>query len=262
MCGIIGYVGTKPALPILIEGLRRLEYRGYDSAGVALTDQGSVTITKSAGRLSVLENLLDFDADETSGIGHTRWATHGAPTDVNAHPHRDGSGRIALIHNGIIENDRALRTFLQREGVEFRSETDTEVLVQLIGRFYSGDLEQAVRQALHKVSGTYGIAVVCADEPGVMVAARQGSPLIIGVGQNEHLLASDAAAILAHTTQVVYLGDGQMARITREDLKLTTLDAIPVAQEVEQIEWSLEQIELEGYDHFMLKEIYEQPEAV
>ena len=262
MCGIIGYVGAKPALPILIEGLRRLEYRGYDSAGVALLDSGDVSVTKSAGRISVLEQLLDLEATETAGIGHTRWATHGAPTDLNAHPHTDASGRIALIHNGIIENDRALRTYLQQQGVIFQSETDTEVLAQLIGHFYQGNLERAVRQALGEISGTYGIAVVCADEPDVIVAARKGSPLIIGVGKGEHLLASDAAAILAHTTRVIYMGDGEIARITPDSLRMTTLDAIPVAKDVEKIEWSLEQIELAGYDHFMLKEIYEQPESI
>ena len=262
MCGIIGYVGERPALPILIEGLRRLEYPGYDSAGVALTEPQHVFVTKSAGRISVLEQLLDFEQPQTTGIGHTRWATHGAPTDINAHPHQDSSGRIAVIHNGIIENDRALRTYLQRQGVEFVSETDTEVLAQLIGRFYDGDLERAVRQALLEVSGTYGIAVVCGEEPGVIVAARKGSPLIIGVGKGEHLLASDAAAILAHTSQVVYLGDGEIARIAAENVRMTTLDAIPVAKDVEQIEWSLEQIELSGYEHFMLKEICEQPESL
>ena len=262
MCGIIGYVGRRPALPILMEGLRRLEYRGYDSAGVALADLGTVSVIKSAGRISVLEQRLDFEVTQTTGVGHTRWATHGAPTDINAHPHLDGSGRIAVIHNGIIENNRALRTYLERQGVQFTSETDTEVIAQLIGQFYDGNLEQAVRQALHKVTGTYGIAVICADEPDVIVAARQGSPLIIGVGQNEHLLASDAAAILAHTSQVIYLGDGEMARMTPDDLRLTTLDAVPVAKDVEEIEWSLEQIELAGYEHFMLKEIYEQPTSL
>jgi len=262
MCGIVGYVGNRPALPIIIEGLRRLEYRGYDSAGVALVDGENVKINKAAGRLFVLEQQLDFDSSEKLGIGHTRWATHGAPTDINAHPHTDASGRIAVIHNGIIENDRALRKYLQKEGVVFKSETDTEVLAQLIGRFYEGNLEQAVRQALHETSGTYGIAVVCADEPDVIVAARKGSPLIVGVGQGEHLLASDASAILAHTTQVVYLGDGEIARITADNLRLTTLDAIPVAKKVQEVEWSLEQIELAGYEHFMLKEICEQPAAL
>ena len=262
MCGIIGYVGGRAALPILVEGLRRLEYRGYDSAGVALVGSGSVSVTKSAGRISALEQQLNTKSEQTTGIGHTRWATHGAPTDVNAHPHQDESGRFALIHNGIIENNRALRTYLQQQGVTFQSETDTEVLTQLISKLYDGDLEQAVRRALREVSGTYGIAVVCADEPGVIVAARKGSPLIIGVGQDEYLLASDAAAILAHTSQVIYLGDGEMARITREDLRLTTLDAAVVSKDVEEIEWSLDQIEMAGYDHFMLKEIYEQPESL
>ncbi len=262
MCGIIGYVGHRPALPILIEGLRRLEYRGYDSAGVALVGDGRIDLAKRAGRLAVLEQTLDTELTHTTGIGHTRWATHGAPTDVNAHPHTDDSGKIAVIHNGIIENDRALRIYLQQQGVTFRSETDTEVLAHLIARFYAGDLEEAVRQALHEVRGTYGIAVVCADEPSVMIAARQGSPLILGIGKGEHLVASDAAAILAHTTQVIYLDDGEMACLTPDSVKTTTLDATPVAKAVQEIEWSLEQIELAGYDHFMLKEIVEQPEAL
>ena len=262
MCGIIGYVGGKPALPILLEGLRRLEYRGYDSAGVALVGPDGLSVTKSAGRISVLEAMLDLGAEQTQGLGHTRWATHGAPNNLNAHPHQDSSGKIAVIHNGIIENNRALRTYLEQQGVRFTTETDTEVLAQLIAHFYEDDLEQAVRRALHEVTGTYGIAVVCADEPEVIIAARKGSPLIIGVGQGEHLLASDAAAILAHTKQVVYLDDGEMARLTADDLRLATLDAVPIAKDVEEVEWSLEQIELAGYDHFMLKEICEQPEAL
>ena len=262
MCGIIGYVGGKPALPILLEGLRRLEYRGYDSAGVALVGPDGLSVTKSAGRISVLEAMLDLGAEQTQGLGHTRWATHGAPNNLNAHPHQDSSGKIAVIHNGIIENNRALRTYLEQQGVRFTTETDTEVLAQLIAHFYEDDLEQAVRRALHEVTGTYGIAVVCADEPEVIIAARKGSPLIIGVGQGEHLLASDAAAILAHTKQVVYLDDGEMARLTADGLRLATLDAVPIAKDVEEVEWSLEQIELAGYDHFMLKEICEQPEAL
>ena len=262
MCGIIGYVGQKPAVGILVEGLRRLEYRGYDSAGIALVDSQQVSVTKAAGRLSVVEQLLDYNASQSTGIGHTRWATHGAPNDINAHPHLDSTGKIAIIHNGIIDNNRALRTYLEREGVKLKSETDTEVLAELIGRFYDGNLEQAVRQALHEVSGTYGIAVVCVSEPGVMVAARKGSPLIVGVGQDEHFVASDAAAILAYTSQVIYLGDGEMARVKADDVRITTLDAIPVAKDVQEIEWSLEQIELAGYEHFMLKEICEQPDAL
>ena len=191
MCGIIGYVGARAAVPILVEGLRRLEYRGYDSAGIALVDsKNGLWVKKSAGRIFVLEQRLDFQAPQTVGIAHTRWATHGAPTDANAHPHVDRTGRIAVIHNGIIENYRAIRTYLEQQGVEFASDTDTEVLAQLIGHFHNGSLEHSVRQALEQVSGTYGIAVVSADEPDVIVAARKGSPLIIGVGQDEHILAS------------------------------------------------------------------------
>ncbi len=262
MCGIVGYVGHRAALPILIEGLHRLEYRGYDSAGVALHAKDGLKLTKSAGRISVLEQLLDMTAPESVGIAHTRWATHGAPTDANAHPHTDATGRIAVVHNGIIENYRALRTFLEQQGVKFKSQTDTEVLAQLIGMFYAGNIEQAVRKALHEVAGTYGIAVVCADEPDLIIAARKGSPLLIGMGQGEHVLASDASAILAHTSQVVYMGDGEIARIARDGVRLTTLEAIPVNKEVHEVEWSLDQIELAGYEHFMLKEIMEQPQSM
>jgi glucosamine--fructose-6-phosphate aminotransferase (isomerizing) len=262
----VGYIGHRPALPIVVEGLKRLEYRGYDSAGVATIRDGHLLVRKAAGRVSVMESAVAaLDAEDLSGttaIAHTRWATHGAPTDANAHPHCDASGRIAVIHNGIIENCHALRRYLESQSVEFVSETDTEVLAQLIGRFYEGDLEQAVRQALHEADGTYGIAVMCADEPDVLVAARKGSPLIIGVGQGEYLVASDAAAVIEHTTQVIYLSDGEMARITRQGFRTTTLDAVPVAKETSDIEWSLERIELEGYEHFMLKEIFEQPQAV
>jgi glucosamine--fructose-6-phosphate aminotransferase (isomerizing) len=262
MCGIVGYVGSRPALPILIDGLRRLEYRGYDSAGVALVHEGEISITKTAGRIFVLEQKLDSKSLQTHGIGHTRWATHGAPNDINAHPHTDGKEGIAVIHNGIIENYRAIRTFLEKASVSFKTDTDTEVLAGLIAHYYEGDLGVAVRRALRDVSGTYGIAVVAADEPGLIVAARRGSPLIIGVGQGEHVLASDAAAILAHTSQVIYMGDGELARITANSLRLTTMDDVPVTKDVEEVEWSLEEIELTGYEHFMQKEIFEQPEAL
>jgi len=233
---------------------------------VASITDGKLLIRKAAGRVSVMESVLaaldEKDRSGTIAIAHTRWATHGAPTDGNAHPHCDASGRIAVIHNGIIENCHPLRRYLENQGVEFVSETDTEVLAQLIGRFYDGDLEKAVRQALHEVDGTYGIAVVCSDEPGVLVAARKGSPLIIGVGQGEYLVASDAAAVIEHTTQVIYLSDGEIVRVTRQGFRTTTLDAVPVAKETSDIEWSLEQIELAGYEHFMLKEIFEQPQAI
>jgi len=264
MCGIIGYVGAKPALPILIEGLKRLEYRGYDSCGVALVKDGRTEVWKSRGRISVLEQRLDVRGElSTLGIAHTRWATHGAPNDVNAHPHYDGAKRVALVHNGIIENYQPLRTYLEQQGVTFLSETDSEVLAQLIGRFYDGcSLETAVRMALREVQGTYGIAVVSAEEPGAIVVARKGSPLIIGVGRGEYIIASDAAAILEHTTQVIYLSDNEIAHITADGFRTTTLDAQPVTKEVQEVEWSLEQIELAGYEHYMLKEIFEQPASL
>jgi glucosamine--fructose-6-phosphate aminotransferase (isomerizing) len=263
MCGIVGYIGHKRARPILIEGLKRLEYRGYDSAGIALLDDDRVQVTRSVGRITALESKLGPEGSEsTIGIAHTRWATHGGPSELNAHPHMAVGGRIALVHNGIIENYRALRTFLEQREVCCQSETDTEVLAQLIGHFYNGNLEQAVRDALHEVQGTYGIAVLCADEPDRIVAARKGSPLIVGVGGDEYIIASDAAAIIAHTAQVVYLSDGEMAVLSRKGFRTMTLDAVPVTKEVHEVEFSLDQIELGGHEHFMVKEIFEQPQSL
>ncbi len=262
MCGIIGYVGTKQALPILLEGLKRLEYRGYDSAGVALVGDDAIRITKSAGRISVLEQILKHDDQAVTGIAHTRWATHGAPNDINAHPHTDQSGRFAVVHNGIIENHYTLRTYLQNEGVTFKSDTDTEVLGQLIALLYDGDLEETVRKALHEVRGTYGIAVVCRDEPGVIVAAKRGSPLLVGIGKGEYIVASDASAILAHTSQVVYLEDDEMVCVSANGIRTTTLEDIPVTKKIQEIEWTLDQIELGGHEHFMIKEIHEQGAAL
>ncbi len=263
MCGIVAYTGFRQARPILLEGLKRLEYRGYDSAGIAVVTERGMEFKKYAGRISVLESHIGPDAMlGTCGLAHTRWATHGAPTDENAHPHVDATGRIALIHNGIIENHQALRTYLEHRGVEFRSETDTEVLVQLIGHFYHDDLETAVRAALRDVRGTYGIAVICSDEPGKIVAARKGSPLIIGIGDGEYVVASDAAAIVQHMTQVIYLSDGEVATVWDDGFRTTTLDAMPVTKEVTELEMSLEDIELGSHEHFMLKEILEQPDAM
>jgi len=263
MCGIVGYIGHKKACSILIEGLKRLEYRGYDSAGVALLEGKQISVTRAAGRITNLEDrLTGQNSEATVGIAHTRWATHGIPSERNAHPHRDQSGRIALVHNGIIENYRTLKTFLERQGITFTSDTDTEVLVQLIGHCYRGNLEQAVRDALHDVQGTYGIAVICAAEPDCIVAARKGSPLILGVGDGEYIVASDAAAIVEHTTQVVYLSDGELAVLTRDGFRTTTLDAIPVTKDVQEVEFSLEEIELGEHEHFMAKEIFEQPQSL
>lgn len=263
MCGIVGYTGFRQARPILLEGLKRLEYRGYDSAGIAIQCNGGVEVKKKAGRIANLESNIRPDTlNGTCGISHTRWATHGDPTDVNAHPHLDDSGRIALVHNGIIENYQSLRTYLEHRGVEFKSETDTEVLVQLIGHFYSDDLETAVRAALRDVRGTYGVAVICSDEPGKIVAARKGSPLILGIGDGEFVVASDAAAIIQHMTQVIYLADGEMATLWDDGFRTTTLDAVPVTKEVTELEMTLEDIELGQHEHFMLKEIMEQPVAL
>jgi glucosamine--fructose-6-phosphate aminotransferase (isomerizing) len=263
MCGIVAYIGEREATPILLEGLKRLEYRGYDSAGIVVVQHGGLVVQRAAGRISALEARIDSQLNgATIGMAHTRWATHGAPTELNAHPHTDQSGKLALVHNGIIENYRVLKTFLENEGVRMKSETDTEVLAQLIGHLYQGDLADAVRQALREVRGTFGIAVIHADQPDTIVAARRGSPLIIGVGSGEYIVASDAAAIIQHTPQVIYLSDNEVAVIGRHGFRTTTLDAAPVTKEVSEIEWTLEQLELGGHQHFMIKEIIEQPEAL
>ncbi len=265
MCGVVGYIGNKQAYPILLEGLKRLEYRGYDSAGIALRqdDGGRLTVVKTKGRISGLETLMQGrDTSGTLGIAHTRWATHGAPNDANAHPHVDGSGRLAVVHNGIIENWAALRQLLESEGARFRSDTDTEVLVHLFARYYEGDLEKCVQRGLQEVRGAYGIAVVHAAEPDVLVAARNGSPLILGVGEGEYIVASDASAIIEHTPNVIYLEDREMATVRRDGLRTATIDAVPTHKEIQQVEWTLEEIEKKGYPHFMLKEIVEQPESV
>ncbi len=268
MCGIVGYIGKKRACSVLIEGLKRLEYRGYDSAGVCVSSGEALHIRKATGRVAEVEALACTDANiqaGTCGIAHTRWATHGEPNEVNAHPHCNHDNRIAVVHNGIIENYVTLKQFLTSKGCVFRSQTDTEVLSHLISEFYedgADSLEEAVQAALREVSGTYGIAVVCSDEPDKIVVARKGSPLIVGVGSDEYIVASDAAAIIEHTANVVYLNDNEMAVITRDGMRTMTVDNVPVTKEVQQIEWSLEQIAKGGYEHFMLKEIMEQPEAV
>jgi glucosamine--fructose-6-phosphate aminotransferase (isomerizing) len=263
MCGIVGYVGPKQASPILIDGLRRMEYRGYDSAGVAVINGDGVKVRKAAGKLSALVDKLKVETPQgTVGIGHTRWATHGAPTTPNAHPHLDQSGRIAVIHNGIIENATAIRKALENRNHTFASETDTEVLAHLIGAYYDGNLEQAVAAALREVEGAYGIAVISADEPDLLVAARNGSPLLVGVGDGEYFVASDASAILEHTRSVVYLDDGEMAVLTRQGYRVRNLTETQVDKPVNQIEWDLATIERGGFAHFMLKEIFEQPESL
>ncbi|HSE65421.1 MAG TPA: glutamine--fructose-6-phosphate transaminase (isomerizing) [Gemmatimonadales bacterium] len=263
MCGIVGYVGPRQAAGLLLEGLRRLEYRGYDSSGIAVVNGAGLTVMKQAGKLSALEKQLEGSMPKGSlGIGHTRWATHGAPTTPNAHPHTDQTGRIALIHNGIIENSGAIRRALEQRGHTFKSETDTEVLAHLVGECYNGNIEEAVAQALREVDGAYGIAVICSEEPDVLVAARKGSPLLVGVGENEWFVASDASAILAHTRSVVYLDDGEMVVLNRKGYHVRDLAATRIEKPVNQIEWDIATIERGGYSHFMLKEIFEQPDTV
>ena len=263
MCGIVGYIGPRQAAGLLLEGLRRLEYRGYDSAGIAVVNGHGLKIMKAAGKLSVLEGELNQDLPQgTIGIGHTRWATHGAPTTTNAHPHTDQSGRIAVIHNGIIENSGAIRKALEQRGHTFKSDTDTEVLAHLVGEFYHGNLEDAVASALRDVEGAYGLAFISSDEPGVIVAARNGSPLLVGVGENEFFVASDASPLLQHTRAVVYLDDGEMVVLTREGYRVRNLETARISKPVNQIDWDLATVERGGYPHFMLKEICEQPESI
>jgi glutamine---fructose-6-phosphate transaminase (isomerizing) len=267
MCGIVGYVGPKNAVPILLEGLRRLEYRGYDSAGIALVKEGSFVIEKRAGKVADLVAHLKASNDHLSahlGIGHTRWATHGEPNDVNAHPHADATNDVAVIHNGIIENYMSIKKKLQREGHTFLSETDTEVLAHLIGRMYkqTDDLCTAVRLALAEVEGTYGLVVIAARDPEKIVVARKGSPLIIGVGEGENFVASDAAAIVDQTRHVVYLEDGEVAEVTPRGFRTMTIDDVQIDKVVEEVTFELAQIERGGYDHFMMKEICEQPETL
>jgi glucosamine--fructose-6-phosphate aminotransferase (isomerizing) len=263
MCGIVGYVGPRVATPLLLEGLKRLEYRGYDSAGVAVLNGKGVETRKEAGKISKLESLIASDPPHgTLGIAHTRWATHGQPNQINAHPHTSKSGEIAVVHNGIIENSTALKQRLEARGYTFVSDTDTEVLAHLIEEFYEGNLEAAVIEALLHVEGTYGIAVIASQEPDKIVAARKGSPLLIGLGENEYFVASDVSAILAHTRQVVYLDDGDLAVLTRDGYKVLDLNSVTLDKTVHRVDWDLEKIERGGYAHFMLKEIFEQPQTL
>ncbi len=266
MCGIVGYIGQEQAAPILLEGLSRLEYRGYDSAGVAVLDgqTGRLSVRKASGRLAVLAGQLHGGADlpGSAGVGHTRWATHGAPSDENSHPQVSRSGRIAVVHNGIIENYAGLKAFLEDKGVPFTSETDTEVVAQLIEYFYDGDLLAAVGRVLRRIQGAYALGIVCADCPGQIVAVRKDSPLILGYGEGCAFLASDVTAILRHTRQVSYLEDGEVAVLTRQGIRCYDRLMQPVEKPVVQVDWDVDAAEKGGYEHFMFKEIMEQPQAL
>ena len=266
MCGIVGYIGKEQAAPILLEGLSRLEYRGYDSAGMAVYDQnrGTLSVHKAKGRLKVLADQLQNGAavKGTVGIGHTRWATHGAPSDVNSHPQVSQSGKIAVVHNGIIENYGELKSFLMGKGVSFLSDTDTEVVAQLIEYFYQGDLLKAVGQVLHRIQGAYALGILCADYPDQIIAVRKDSPLILGYGDGCNFLASDVTAIIKHTRRVGYMEDGELAVLTREGIQCYDRLLEPVDKEISYVDWEIDAAEKGGYEHFMFKEIMEQPQAL
>jgi glucosamine--fructose-6-phosphate aminotransferase (isomerizing) len=263
MCGIMGYVGPRPASPIILQGLKRLEYRGYDSAGVAVAHNGSIGVRKAAGKLDRLAELLDESAPVGRlGIGHTRWATHGPPTDGNAHPHADPTEAFAIVHNGIIENYFELRAELVAAGAAFSSDTDTEVLVHLIAEEYDGDLTEAVRRAVARATGAYALVAMTVHEPDTLVAVRMISPLVIGFGEGETFLASGIPALLDHTRQVLVMEDGEMATITLDGITIEKLDGTAVSRDPFEVDWDVEQAEKGGYPHFMLKEIFEQPRVV
>src|SRR5947209_15473702 len=264
MCGIVGYVGSRRAVPIIIEGLKKLEYRGYDSAGVAVyCDDESLAVRRASGKLRNLEDALQMDPiDGRYGIGHTRWATHGRPTEENAHPHRDCTGDIVVVHNGIVENYLPLKEQLQREGHVFKTETDTEVIAHLVEKYFKGNLEQAVQCAVKQIRGVFALAVLSRRDPNKIVAAREGPPVVIGLGDNEYFVASDVPAILAHTQDMFFLADGDMAVLTASGVQVTDFDGRPVSRQVSHILWNPIEAEKGGYQHFMLKEIFEQPRAV
>jgi glucosamine--fructose-6-phosphate aminotransferase (isomerizing) len=263
MCGIVGYIGKKNVVPVILEGLKKLEYRGYDSAGIAVIDNGRVSVWKCKGRIKELENTIKKKhLSGNIGLGHTRWATHGDPSDRNAHPHTDSSGKIVVVHNGIIENYTSLRKLLEDEGHKFKSDTDTEVFAHLVEKFYKGDLLKAVQEALVLVEGAYAFAVICGDEPDKIVAARLASPLVIGVGEKgEYLVASDPIAIVEHTRKVIYLDDHEIALIQPSGHRITNIDNAEIEKEVEKITWSLDKITKGGFPHYMLKEIFEQTQT-
>ena len=263
MCGIMGYVGPRQAAPIVLEGLRRLEYRGYDSAGLAVIEGEGITVKKAAGKIANLDAVLEAETPEGNlGIGHTRWATHGPPTDFNAHPHIDEQSTFAVVHNGIIENFADLKAELEADGVEFRSDTDTEVLAHLVGRYYEGDLQAAVRAAVERATGAYALVVMTSHEPGHIVAVRMISPLVVGYGEGEMYLASGIPALLEHTRTMLVVEDGEMVSVTADGATVTSLSGDVVDRAPEEVEWDIEAAEKGGYDHFMLKEIHEQPEVV
>jgi glucosamine--fructose-6-phosphate aminotransferase (isomerizing) len=263
MCGIVGYTGFREAEPILIDGLARLEYRGYDSAGLATLAGSKLFVRKAAGRIANLAEVLTLQpAPGTCGISHTRWATHGPATDTNAHPHLGGNGEVAVVHNGVIENHAALKKQLEADGFRFKSQTDTEVIAHLIAQNLDGDLVEAVRAALAQLKGTYGLAVVSPRFPGLIVGARLGSPLVVGIGANEHFLASDPSALVGYTERVIYLEDRQLGVLRPQRWDILAADRRPASVQVQALDWETDDADKGDFEHYMLKEIYEQPEAL
>src|SRR5689334_9187462 len=274
MCGIVGYIGKKRVVPVIIDGLKRLEYRGYDSAGIAVAGNGTngdeLQVRRAEGKLRNLEEVIRLKPlDGTYGIGHTRWATHGRPTEENAHPHRDCSGKIVVVHNGIIENYLSLKKKLIEEGHKFATETDTEIIAHLIEKYFlklgnghRPPLEEAVRNAVKELTGVFALSVIAVDDPNKIVSARNGPPAVIGLGKDEYFVASDVPAILYHTRDLFFLGDGDLAVITADGVKLTDFDGKPVDRQIQHVTWDPIMAEKGGFKHFMLKEIYEQPRAV
>jgi len=264
MCGIVGYIGTHKAVPIILEGLKRLEYRGYDSAGLAVyCEDDSLAVRRAKGKLRNLEDAIRMSPiDGSFGIGHTRWATHGRPTEENAHPHRDCNGDLVVVHNGIVENYLTLKHHLQAEGHAFKTETDTEIIAHLIEKHFEGNLEEAVRTAVKELTGVFALAVISRADPHKIVAARFGPPVVVGIGNNEYFVASDVPAILSHTQDMFFLADGDMAILTPDGVQITDFDGRPVQRQVSHILWNPIEAEKGGYQHFMLKEVFEQPRAV
>ncbi|SCG84063.1 glucosamine-fructose-6-phosphate aminotransferase (isomerizing) [Proteiniborus sp. DW1] len=263
MCGIMGYIGAKKASPILIEGLEKLEYRGYDSAGVAILDEGKIQVRKFKGKLSILKlDVEENPIEGNMGIGHTRWATHGEPSDVNSHPHKSSDGKIVVVHNGIIENYMEIKEELKSFGYKFLSDTDTEVIAHLLEYYYNGDILEAVKKAINKIEGAYGLGIIHADNPDMLIAVKKDSPLIVGIGEGENFIASDIPAVLKYTRKVYILENHEMAIVKKDSISLMKTDGTPITKEVFNVTWDVEAAEKGGYEHFMLKEIYEQPKAI
>lgn len=263
MCGIVGYIGDHQATPFLLDGMSKLEYRGYDFAGVAVYEKGRIRIEKCVGRLAALQQKLKGNMPEgTVGIGHTRWATHGRPSDVNSHPHADASGEFVVVHNGIIENYLGLKQDLQAKGHNFLSETDTEVVAHLMAEYYTGDFEDTVKKVLGMIEGSYSLVFMCAKEPDKLICTKKSNPLVIGLGNGENFIASDIPAIIAKTRRTFIMSDGEIATVTKDNVWVQDINGTPISKKIFEVNWNAEAAEKGGFEHFMLKEIYEQPKAM